>query len=1085
MTGGGWKPLTGIKPLPGRLEAQSATPMPQYTPWIEFFAAKAIKDGAEYADDGAVERVLSEGDRILATVQGHDRYSVQILAPHLCFDAEAGLLAEDLEAHCTCPTIFDCKHAAAACIALARQRGLPDGLDDDGPEKVLPARSSTPATPSLPVAQPLRNEAAQAVGSWLQLINRGAPTGQPQTLLLTWHLHPPKAGGDQYWRISPVLAKRLKSGAWGVGKRFNSLAQAAAQLAPTVSSGQRTLLQRVASLRNPYSSWQDGWLDVACGATGELLAALLASGECYVDSFAGGRLCQGPERQATLAWTGDERVGWRLSLAGQGQIIPIDPPWWFEAGVCGPLVTGLDAEAFQAVRSMPAVPTALLPTTLPVLARLVPGLPDPPVAPSAVPPAGFLLRSRVVLTPQNAYLHAGYDADVLAVWLRYGEVLVEPDGLSAASAVDGKVVVRDLPGEQTLIAQLAGLGLVSDLTLKLVRGRNAPRLSVPLMLHQASVEQARKLGRTRVDLPAAVVAAARAAGWTVEGEVAEAPPDLSADTVEVTIGEPGGTDWFELNLGVRLGDERVDLTPVIARLVAGGPAARGELPRIELDGRAWLLMALPDGRLLRLPEADILRLVAQIEALFDAQPPAGRGWKVDPALALQLDDLGARALTGDRLKTMVEALRRLAVPTEAEPPPGLIAELRPYQRVGLGWMQRLREAGMGGVLADDMGLGKTVQAIAFLCAEHAAGRLDRPSLVVCPASVVGTWQRELSRFAPGLTVGVLHGSDRARDAAELAGQHVVITTYGTLLRDQDMLEAVELHLLIVDEAQVIKNASAKAGAAVRRMRARHRLALSGTPLENHLGELHTLMHWLVPGLLGDRTRFDRAFRKPIEQGGDLERAKLLRQRIAPFVLRRTKAQVAPELPPRSEALVPLELTETQRTLYESVRLAMDDRIRKALAGKGLARSHIDILDALLKLRQVCCDPRLVRGGGVIVASSAKLDWLSDTLPGLVEDGRRILLFSQFTSLLDLVEQDVLKPARLTWLRLDGATRDRQTLVDRFQAGEAPVFLLSLKAGGTGLTLTAADTVILLDPWWNPAAEAQAPTAPTASARTSR
>jgi superfamily II DNA or RNA helicase len=1043
--------------------------------WTEFFETNAIERGVAYADDGAVERVSVEGDRILASVQGHQRYAVQMETVGLRRDPERGLLLSDLAAVCSCPVTIDCKHAAAACIALARQYGLPDGVGDDAPVPT-PPRQRVPSvvTPSLAVAQPVREESALQVGQWLRHIGDKTQIAGGD-LRLTWHLLPPKASGELRWRVSPVLAKRLKSGAWGVGKRYSGMRQALEQLASTLGHAQLGLLRRIAALRNPHHSWEDGWLDSACGATGELLAQLIASGDCYLDSFAGGLLQQGPLRQGTLAWTGDEGVGWKLELtSGSGRLIPCDPPWWIDGNEAGPLDSGLDSAAFDAVRTMPPVPSALLAMTLPVLAKLVPGLPDAPVAPSAVPPTGFLLRLRARLTPQHGYLHAGFDADVVAVWLRYGQVLVEPDGMAAARAPNGRIVVRDLPGERALLAQLAGFGLVTDTEAKLVRGHGAPRASVPLAVHRASLEMAQRSSRSHIGLPGAILAAARAAGWTVEGDDASAAPDLAAETVEVEVGEPGGTDWFELHLGVRLGDERIDLTPVIARLVAGGAAARAELPRIELDGRSWLLMALPDGRLLRLPEVEVLRLATQIEALFDAQPPSGRGWKVDPALALQLDELGGvRALTGERLGTLIEALRRLAVPTEAEPPPGLTAQLRPYQRIGLGWMQRLRETGMGGVLADDMGLGKTVQAIAFLCAEHAAGRLDHPALVVCPASVVGTWQRELERFAPALAVGVLHGADRARDAAALAGHHVIITTYGTLLRDQDMLETVELHLLICDEAQTIKNATAKAGAAVRRLKPRHRLALSGTPLENHLGELHTLMHWLVPGLLGDRVRFDRVFRKPIEGGGDPARTALLRQRIAPFVLRRTKLQVAPELPPRSEALVPLELTDTQRTLYESVRLAMDVRIRNALAEKGLKRSHIDILDALLKLRQVCCDPRLVRGGGVTVAASAKLDWLSDTLPGLVEAGRRILLFSQFTSLLDLVEADVLKPANLTWLRLDGATRNRQELVESFQAGAAPIFLLSLKAGGTGLTLTAADTVILLDPWWNPAAEAQA------------
>ncbi len=1049
--------------------------------WISWFDAATVARGSGYADNGDVERVVEKGGVVTATVQGHARYRLEIRLAGLVYDETQGVLAEDVQSTCSCPVGWNCKHAVAALLSLARMRDLPDGLDseDSDEQQTRPVASIGPPTaktpspePLLPVATPLRDEAAQQIGTWLKSIG-GLNAGLGGDLRLTWHILAPREGVDLRWRVVPVLAKRLKSGGWGVGKRFPDVRRAQEQLSQSLAHGELGLLRRIASLHHPHHPWEEGWLDASCGATGSLLHDLIASGDCYLDSFAGGPMVVGTARPASLAWSGG-RDGWRLELRGSGgRMIPTDPPWWIERTIAGPLETGLGAAAFDAVRTMPLIPPSLLPTALPVLARLVPGLPDAPISPTAVPPVGYMMRCRVRMAPVNGYMHAGFDIECLAVWLRYGDVLVEPDGATAARGPDGRTLVRDLPSEQSLLAQLGGFGLGLDGDLKLVRGSGAPRSQVPLALHRANLETAQRGGLPNVELPAAVLAAARAAGWTIEGSDA-ALPDLAAETVEVSIGEPRGIDWFELNLGVQVGDERIDLTPVIARLVAGGPQARAELPRVELAGRTWLLMALADGRMVRLPEAEVLRLASHIEALFDAQPAAGRGWKVDPALALQLDDLaGGRGLSGERLNTMVTALRRLSVPAEAESPPGLLAELRPYQRTGLGWMQRLREAGVGGILADDMGLGKTVQTIAFLCAEHAAGRLDKPALVICPASVVGTWRRELERFAPSLRVGVLHGAERERDAVVLAGQHVLITTYGTLLRDQDLLESIELHLAICDEAQTIKNAAAKAGAAVRRLRAHHRLALSGTPLENHLGELHTLMHWLVPGLLGDRARFERIFRKPIEQSGDMQRAGLLRSRIAPFVLRRTKGQVAPELPPRTETLVPLELTPIQRELYESVRLTMDKRIRDALAEKGLARSRIDILDALLKLRQVCCDPRLVRGSEVQTASSAKLDWLSDTLPELVEDGRRILLFSQFTSLLDLVESDVLKPAKLDWLRLDGSTRDRQDLVERFQRGEAPVFLLSLKAGGTGLTLTAADTVILLDPWWNPAAEAQA------------
>jgi SNF2 family DNA or RNA helicase len=271
----------------------------------------------------------------------------------------------------------------------------------------------------------------------------------------------------------------------------------------------------------------------------------------------------------------------------------------------------------------------------------------------------------------------------------------------------------------------------------------------------------------------------------------------------------------------------------------------------------------------------------------------------------------------------------------------------------------------------------------------------------------------------------------------------------------------------------VKNAGAKAAAAVRALKADHRLALTGTPVENHLGELWAQQHWLNPGLLGDHARFERFFRKPIERDRDPQRLDLLRRRVAPFLLRRTKAAVAAELPPKTEATIPVELSAAERALYEAIRAALDRKVRDALAQRGLARSQIVVLDALLKLRQCCCHPHLV---GTPLAlrtrEASKLDALSDLLPTLVEDGRRILVFSQFTSMLALIRAE-LERLGLAHCLLTGETVDRQGEIDRFQRGEVPIFLLSLKAGGVGLNLTAADAVVLYDPWWNPAVEDQA------------
>ena len=388
-------------------------------------------------------------------------------------------------------------------------------------------------------------------------------------------------------------------------------------------------------------------------------------------------------------------------------------------------------------------------------------------------------------------------------------------------------------------------------------------------------------------------------------------------------------------------------------------------------------------------------------------------------------------------------------------------------------MQFLREYDFAGILADDMGLGKTIQTLCHILLEKEAGRLTAPALVVAPTSLMGNWQAEAQRFAPGLRVLLLHGAQRAQHFDTMGLYDLVLTTYALLPRDEEALRGQRFHLLILDESQYIKNSRSRAAQTAGLLQATHRLCLTGTPLQNHLGELWSQFHFLMPGLLGDEKSFNAEFRKPIEKLGDSARNAFLIRRIKPFLLRRTKDKVASDLPPKTEMVREVELAGAQRDLYETVRLAMDAKVRAAIAAKGLARSQIVILDALLKLRQVCCDPRLLAGAVKKgAAPSAKLAELMEMLESLLAEGRKVLVFSQFTSMLALIEAQ-LRERAIACALLTGDTRDRGAQVDAFQQGAVPVFLISLKAGGVGLNLTAADTVIHYDPWWNPAAENQA------------
>jgi SNF2 family DNA or RNA helicase len=384
----------------------------------------------------------------------------------------------------------------------------------------------------------------------------------------------------------------------------------------------------------------------------------------------------------------------------------------------------------------------------------------------------------------------------------------------------------------------------------------------------------------------------------------------------------------------------------------------------------------------------------------------------------------------------------------------------------------LHRHGLGGILADEMGLGKTLQALAFLAALHRpASAPVGTTLVVCPASLLENWRREAARFTPELRVGVHHGAGRLTRTAELARTDLLITSYGTLARDQELLAGVEFAAVVADEAQHIKNRRSQSAAALRALRARTRFLLTGTPLENSLADLRSLLEFLLPGYL---PRLPAGLSAEERTWHD-ER---LRRQAAPYLLRRTKRAVAPELPPRLEQVLWVELTPAQASLYRKVEQESErELIDLAAAGAAESRLRLAALTQLLRLRQICCDPRLVASlpEEPNAAVSAKLEAFRELLAEAVDDGHRLLVFSQFTRLLDLVGTE-LEAQGIPWCRLDGtmSPAQRQAEVDRFQSEPGvPVFLLSLKAGGTGLNLTAADTVVHLDPWWNPAAEAQA------------
>lgn len=534
-------------------------------------------------------------------------------------------------------------------------------------------------------------------------------------------------------------------------------------------------------------------------------------------------------------------------------------------------------------------------------------------------------------------------------------------------------------------------------------------------------------------------------------------------------------DFFAYELGILIDEKPVNIVPLVTELIKNSNLKN----LYQIDDEKVLKLRLETGKILKIRFGRIKPLIFFLLQYFSKIPSQEKPLLIKDYQFLLIEETEAaiqsllkRKWDVDQFQSKFKQLSELKTLPTVEIPLNFKGTLRDYQQQGLNWLQYLRTNYFGGILADDMGLGKTVQTLVNLQVEKEKGRQKAPSLIITPTSLAWNWMEEAKHFTPNLKVLLFHGS--SRHPVEFHDYDVIISTYGLIQRDKSRFIDFEFYYLILDEAQIIKNSRTKTTQIVQQINAAHRLCLSGTPFENHLGEFWSLFNFLMPGLLGNSKNFNTFFKKPIEIEANMERRMMLTKRVQPFILRRTKNEVIQELPPKTEITQRIELIGPQRDLYEAIRMSMEKKVRDAIAKQGIQRSQITILDALLKLRQVCCDPRLLNWpqAKMVQQHSAKLKALLDLVETLQNEGRRILIFSQFTSMLRLMEESF-KNYQFSYLKLTGQTQNRQQVIQDFQNGKAPIFLISLKAGGKGLNLTRADTVIHYDPWWNPAVEDQA------------
>ncbi len=705
----------------------------------------------------------------------------------------------------------------------------------------------------------------------------------------------------------------------------------------------------------------------------------------------------------------------------------------------------------------------------------------PSVAGAGAPVPCLRVFTDDVVSHRAAGLSSAYDTTrmpLLALSFDYSGMIVPALG-DDEDEDDGMGVTRDRASEIRARRLLEGFGML-DLSclehLAAAPGVHADYLvacegsaSDYCTFQTAIVPQLKKLGfRVTIDDAHEWKTVEPEPRWYAEVETLEKKSDRARDRV----------DWFGVELGIELDGQRVPLLPALLDLLEKSANGDG---LFDLARRAGKCVAVPvkEHVYLSLPTERLRGILRVLAELYDGRPiekgilPVPDG-KLDALKRLDevfVDNNAELRIVGEARSAVLES-KTFGEPPPVEQPEGLRAELRPYQKQGLAWLQHLVDRGVGGVLADDMGLGKTLQTISHLALLKQRGLLVKPAIIVAPTSLVNNWARETAKFAPRLRVLALHGPDRAPLYEKFDTADVIVTSYPVVIRDEEKLAEFEFSILVLDEAQTIKNDKGRAHGAVRAVRTDHRLCLSGTPVENHLGELWALSDFLNPGLLGDELHFSRFYRFPIEKQRNAERLETLREILAPYILRRTKAEVAKELPPKTELHRPIDLKGEQRELYESIRVAAHAEVRKIIKKKGLSASTIPILGALTKLRQVCCDPRLVNMTGAVAKESAKLRVFEDLTDQLLHDGHRVLVFSQFTTMIGLLEAS-LAERNIAYTTLTGNTPDRPEAIGRFEKGEVDVFLISLRAGGTGLTLTGADMVIHYDPWWNPAVQAQA------------
>ncbi|SFK18532.1 SWIM zinc finger [Nitrosomonas aestuarii] len=939
-----------------------------------------------------------------------------------------------INGRCSCPVAYNCKHVVAACLAYKAEKSQQN------------------------------TDTKKACLNWLYSLGETGKHPDASQEFAAYVLHQREAGGK--YLLSLFTTREKKQGGLAVGRRIPlSNIQYGYFSSRHFPLEDRELFRLVLGLEYDYAD--DA---IIAGALGYLVLnkALHYKRLFWKSHQLAPPLDMGEPSTLELSWHAQPDGAYKLhtTVANKAALLPTEPPLYLDKDklLLGTVAsTNLTHQQFQKILSAPLVPADYVEDFSQRLVIEHPDIALPPPKPIAIKILnGLAAQPRLQLLGRQlddeSYIH------LLMLRFDYGGHTV-----SAAQSIPVSVIKTDkdyFKIQRDRTAEDTAIGMLQAYGFNRFELDNLKELFFFSPAQNSVIDSATRWAQFMDDkLPELTQQ-----GWIIEIDDSfllqfQQPGNWGAEI------EQTDNDWFKMHFNITINDQSLPLLPLITPVLEN--YERDNLPEM-------LSIPLGQHQYANISSEQLKPFIAILYELFDSvrfdDDGIGRISRYNAAALADLEQHSYGLFSiegGDELIETGKKMRDFKGIVNVSPPAALHAQLREYQQKGLNWLQFLREYRFGGILADDMGLGKTIQTLAHLLLEKESGRMDKPCLIVAPTSLMSNWRREAQRFTPDLSVLILQGGNRKQRFDEITHHDLVLTTYPLLHRDEKNLLANTYYYLILDEAQVIKNPKAQAARMVRRVNAQHRLCLTGTPMENHLGELWAQYDFLMPDFLGDHALFKKIYRTPIEVQGNTEKKERLSRRLEPFMLRRTKRDVAGELPEKTEIIRSVPLYEKQAALYESIRVSMEEKVRNAIAEKGLARSHITILDALLKLRQTCCDPRTLKlKAAEKFKQSAKLDLLMTILPELLEEGRRILIFSQFTKMLGLIEAE-LKAQQIDYCKLTGQTRQRDAVIEQFKSGLVDVFLISLKAGGVGLNLTEADTVIIYDPWWNPAVESQA------------